>query len=181
MLAQTAGDVAEALRELPGEVAFEWKMDGARIQVHKAADEVRIYTRGLNEVTDAVPEIVEAVRGISPRIAGARWRGDRIRRSGAAASVPDHHASLRPQAQRRALRAELPIRAFFFDCLRLDGRSIAERPTHERFEALAEAVPASLRIPRLITSSEPAARGLLRSRDRRRPRRPHGEVAGCPL
>src|SRR2546429_3849512 len=50
MLAQTAADVGEALTELQGEVAFEWKMDGARIQVHKGADEVRIYTRALNDV-----------------------------------------------------------------------------------------------------------------------------------
>ena len=62
MLAQTAADVGEALLELEGEAAFEWKMDGARIQVHKAADDVRIYTRGLNEVGAAIPEIVEAVR-----------------------------------------------------------------------------------------------------------------------
>src|SRR5258708_26341793 len=62
MLAQTAADVAEALRALGGEAAFEWKMDGARIQVHKVSDAVRIYTRSLNEVTGAVPEIVEMVR-----------------------------------------------------------------------------------------------------------------------
>src|SRR5882757_320364 len=58
MLAQTAADVGEALRELRGEVAFEWKMDGARIQVHKGGEEVRIYTRALNDVTGALPEIV---------------------------------------------------------------------------------------------------------------------------
>ena len=45
MLAQTAADVGEALEQLGGERAFEWKMDGARIQVHKRGDEVRIYTR----------------------------------------------------------------------------------------------------------------------------------------
>ena len=43
--------------------ALEYKLDGARVQVHKAGDEVRVYTRGLNEVTGAVPELVEAVRG----------------------------------------------------------------------------------------------------------------------
>jgi len=63
MLAQTAADVGEALLELPGEVEFEWKMDGARIQVHKVGDDVRLYTRSLNDVTAAVPEIVATVRG----------------------------------------------------------------------------------------------------------------------
>ncbi len=79
MLAQTAADVAEALRALGGEAAFEWKMDGARIQVHKVADEVRIYTRSLNEVTGSVPEIVEAVRTLGAHAAGARWRSDCVR------------------------------------------------------------------------------------------------------
>src|SRR3984957_9498313 len=67
MLAQTAADVGDALKILDGDVAFEWKMDGARIQVHKAADEVRIYTRNLHEVTDAVPEIADVVRGLAER------------------------------------------------------------------------------------------------------------------
>jgi ATP-dependent DNA ligase len=58
------------------------------------------------------------------------------------------------------LRAALPIQAFFFDCLRIDGQSVADRPARERFKTLAEAVPASLQIPRLITSSVPAARAF---------------------
>ncbi|HEX8784412.1 MAG TPA: hypothetical protein VF764_13630, partial [Steroidobacteraceae bacterium] len=67
MLAQTAPDVGTALRELGGEAAFEWKMDGARIQVHKRAAEVRIYTRGLNDVTAALPEIVELAGTLAPQ------------------------------------------------------------------------------------------------------------------
>jgi len=53
--------LAEALSELGGEVQFEWKMDGARIQVHKSADQVRVFTRGLNDVSAALPEIVDFV------------------------------------------------------------------------------------------------------------------------
>ncbi len=64
MLAQTAEDSHEALRQL-GTAAFEYKLDGARIQVHKEGSEVRIFTRYLNDVTAAVPEIVEAVRGLA--------------------------------------------------------------------------------------------------------------------
>jgi DNA ligase-1 len=65
MLAQTAADPAAALLALPGEVAFEWKLDGARIQVHKRGAEVRIYTRNLNEVTDAIPEIASRARSFA--------------------------------------------------------------------------------------------------------------------
>src|SRR5581483_7696910 len=59
MLADSAGDVAAALAEL-GEASFEYKLDGARIQVHKAGDDVKVYSRNLRDVTAAVPEVVEA-------------------------------------------------------------------------------------------------------------------------
>lgn len=65
MLSQSADSVDEALDRL-GTAAFEWKLDGARVQVHKSGDEVRVYTRNLNEVTARVPEIVEVARA-SPR------------------------------------------------------------------------------------------------------------------
>src|SRR6266571_3340415 len=61
MLAQPAEDVADALERL-GTAAFEWKLDGARVQAHKSGGEIRVYTRSLNEVTSAVPEIVAALR-----------------------------------------------------------------------------------------------------------------------
>src|SRR5205807_54376 len=62
-----------------------------------------------------------------------------------------------------AVRAALPLRAFFFDCLRLEAQSIADRASRERFEALARAVPEGSRMPQLITSSEPAARAFYES------------------
>jgi len=125
-------DVAEALRALGGEAGVEWKMDGARIQVHKASDEVRVYTRALNEVTGAVPEIVEAVRTFGAPDAGARWRSNHVRFRGAAASLSDHHAPLRPQAQRRIDAHRAAIRGiFFFDCLHFDGPQ-HRGPAHTR-------------------------------------------------
>lgn len=157
MLADTAADPAQALKELGGEAAFEWKMDGARIQAHKLADEVRIYTRALNEVTAAVPEIVEAVRALTEHTlvldgeaiafdSGGRPHPFQItmRRFGRKLNVA-------------AMRTELPIQAFFFDCLHVQGRSIVDEPTRNRFDALAEIVPASMRVPRLVTSSGSAA------------------------
>jgi DNA ligase-1 len=157
MLAQSAADVAEALRELRGEAAFEWKLDGARIQVHKVSDEVRIYTRSLNEVTDAVPEIVDAVRTFAAHT--LVLDGEAIAFDSSERPHP-FQITMRRFGRKLnvdSLRAELPIRAFFFDCLHVDGRSIVDRPTHERFRALAEAAPATLRVPRLVTSDESAA------------------------
>ena len=160
MLAQTAADVEEALRAMPGEVAFEWKMDGARIQVHKQAAEVRIYTRALNDVTAAVPEIAEVVRGLSA--SALILDGEAITVDAAGRPHP-FQITMRRFGRRlnvEAARAELPIRAFFFDCLRLEEQSIADRPARERFAALATSLPSPLRVPRLITASPAAARAF---------------------
>jgi DNA ligase-1 len=159
MLAQTAVDVIEALNQL-GEAAFEWKMDGARIQAHKLDDEVRIYTRSLNEVTDALPEIVESVRAFPGRT--LVLDGEAIA-FGAFGRPQPFQITMRRFGRKLnvgALRAELPIQAFFFDCLRAGEQSITDRPTRERFQALEKAVPASMLIPRLVTSSADTARAF---------------------
>jgi len=157
MLAQTAADVGEALKELGGEAAFEWKMDGARIQVHKVSDEVRVYTRALNEVTDALPEIVETVRTFGA--AALVLDGEAIAFDSAGRPHP-FQITMRRFGRRlnvESTRADLPIQAFFFDCLHVDGRSIVDLSTRERVRALGDAVPAALRVPRLVTSAESEA------------------------
>jgi DNA ligase-1 len=162
MLAQTAADVGEALVELlgeqPGEVEFEWKMDGARIQAHKNGDDVRLYTRSLNEVTAAVPEIVETVRGFPEHTLVLDGEAIAFDPKGRPHPFQITMRRFGRKLNVAALRGDLPIQAFFFDCLRFGEHSIADRPARERFEALARAIPAELRIPRLITASEPAAR-----------------------
>ncbi|HEY6984822.1 MAG TPA: ATP-dependent DNA ligase [Rhodanobacteraceae bacterium] len=153
MLAQTAADPADALRQLGGEAAFEWKMDGARIQAHKSGDTVRIYTRSLNDVTAAIPEIEEVVRGLPA--SELILDGEAIAFDTADRPHP-FQITMRRFGRKldvERLRAELPMRAFFFDCLRLEDRSLADLPTRERFEALAQAVPSSLRVPRAVTRS----------------------------
>ena len=157
MLAQTAADVSEALVELAGKAAFEWKMDGARIQVHKAADDVRIYTRGLNEVGAAIPEIVEAVRGLPVHTVVLDGEAIAFDASGRPHPFQITMRRFGRKLNVAALREELPIGAFFFDCLRLEQVSLADRPTVERVEALARVVPYGMQMPRLVTSSEAQA------------------------
>ena len=154
MLAQTAGDPGEALEQLHGEVAFEWKMDGARIQAHKSADLVRIFSRSLNDVTAAIPEIAESLRALP--VNELILDGEAIVLDPAGRPVP-FQVTMRRFGRKldvQRLRTELPIRAFFFDCLRLEHASLSDRPARERFEALCRAVPAALIIPRLLTNSE---------------------------
>jgi DNA ligase-1 len=160
MLAQTAVDVAEALQKIHGAAAFEWKMDGARIQVHKSGHEVRIYTRGLNEITAAIPEIAELARTFAERTLVLDGEAIAFDASGRPHPFQVTMRRFGRKLNVEASRSALPIQAFFFDCLRFGDESIATRTTQERFEALARAVPASLLVPRQVTDSEPAARSF---------------------
>jgi DNA ligase 1 len=158
MLAQTAVDVEEALSVLRGAVAFEWKMDGARIQVHKVDNEVRIYTRNLNEVTEAIPEIVEKVRALPART--LVLDGEAIAFDTAERPHP-FQVTMRRFGRKLNVeesRARLPIRAFYFDCLHFDDQSIEDQPTGVRVDTLTKAVPPAQLVPRLITQSVSAAR-----------------------
>jgi ATP-dependent DNA ligase I len=160
MLAQTAADVAEALQEMRGAAAFEWKMDGARIQLHKRGGEVRIYTRSLNEISAAIPEIAELAAGFPQH--ALVLDGEAIAFDAARRPQP-FQVTMRRFGRKlnvEALRNTLPIEAFFFDCLRIGDDSIATRSTQQRYEALTRAVPPALLIPRLVTDSEPQARAF---------------------
>jgi DNA ligase 1 len=158
MLAQTAGDVEEALETIDGEIAFEWKMDGARIQIHKQGDLVRVFTRSLNEVTSAIPEIVTEVKTLPAD--QLVLDGEAIALSAAGRPHP-FQTTMRRFGRKldvEKLRAELPMKAFYFDCLRLNEESIAERTTRERFAALSSVVPSTQLIPRIVTRALPEAR-----------------------
>ena len=161
MLAQTAADVDEALVELGGgEIALEWKLDGARVQAHKEDERVRLYTRTLNEVTDALPEIAAAVRALPAR--ALVLDGEAIA-YGASGRPHPFQVTMRRFGRRlevASLLTELPVRAHFFDCLRIEERSLADRPLRERSAALTEAVPESLRVPRIVTASPAEARAF---------------------
>ena len=106
MLAGTAPDLAAAF-ERTTPAAIEWKLDGARIQVHRSGDDVAVYTRSLDDVTGRVPEVVEAVRGAGGRPAGAGRRGDRAAPGWPAAAVPGDRLALRqPHARWRSCGGE---------------------------------------------------------------------------
>ncbi len=153
MLAQVAADVEEALEILTGDVAFEWKMDGARIQLHKRDDEVRLFTRGLNDVTAAIPEIAEAARELPARQLVLDGEAIAFTSSGRPHAFQTTMRRFGRKLDVARMRSELPMQAFYFDCLRRDDASLVERPTHERFAALSEVVPATQMIPRLVTRS----------------------------
>ncbi len=157
MLAQPADDVADALARLGGTAAFEWKIDGARVQVHKCGDDVRVYTRHLNDVGASVPEVVDAVRALPARELILDGEAFALQPSGAPQPFQETMRRFGRKLDVERLRAELPLAVRFFDCLHRDGESLLDRPARERFDALADAVPPGLAIPRFVTADVAAA------------------------
>ncbi len=153
MLAQAADDVTDALKRLgQGEAAFEYKLDGARIQVHKAGDQVRVFSRQLNDVTQAVPEVVEAVRRLSLDDAILDGEAIALRPDGTPLPFQVTMRRFGRKLDVARLRAELPLAPFFFDLLYADGAPLLDEPYARRFAALAAAVPGEHRAPRIVTS-----------------------------
>jgi DNA ligase-1 len=149
MLAQPAEDVAAALADL-GTALFEWKLDGARVQVHKSGSEIRVFTRNLNDVTAAVPEVVLALQEI---------KSDLILDGEAIALRPDGRphpfqvtmSRFSRKLEVAAIRAELPLSLLFFDCLLRDGEPLVDRGAGERHDILRQVLPASIVTPSLVT------------------------------
>lgn len=160
MLAQTAEDVDQALGEL-GEAALEYKFDGARVQAHKSGDEVRIFSRGSNDVSSALPEVVQAVRSLP---------ANNLILDGEVLSLD---AGGRPQPFQVSMRrfgrkldvdrllAEIPMTPFWFDALYLDGQPIIDEPQSRRFAALTGIVPAANVVPHLATAKIEQAKDFL--------------------
>ena len=150
MLADSAASAADAIAAL-GEAVLEWKLDGARIQVHRREERVAVYTRSLNDVTAAVPEVVEAVLALPAR--------ELILDGEVIALGPEGHPLPFQDTMRRfgrrlevqAMRAELPLAAFFFDALLLDGHELLDLPLATRLARLDPLLPEAHRVPRIMT------------------------------
>ena len=153
MLASSADDVASAIADL-GTCSIEWKLDGARIQAHRKDDEVRLYTRNLNDVTARLPGIVELLRALAVHqvvldgeVLGVTDEGpgafqDTMSSFGRQKTAPDPSA----------------LGVWFFDCLHLDGDDLLDRPLLERSATLDRiGVP---RVPSLVTGDVDTARGF---------------------
>jgi DNA ligase-1 len=160
MLADSAEDVPEALTELEC-AAFEHKLDGARVQVHKSGSEVRIFTRLLNDVTQVCPELVEAVSALPARELVLDGEAIALRPDGRPHPFQVTMRRFGRKLDVEALRSELPLSVSFFDLLQHDGEMLLDRPASERFTRLAEALPPALLVPRLVTADAAEAEAFL--------------------
>jgi DNA ligase-1 len=158
MLADSAPDVSSALQWLgQGGASFEYKLDGARVQVHKDGDRVEVWTRQLNRVTPAVPELVERVAALPAR--RLVLDGEAIAFGPDGRPLP-FQVTMRRFGRRldvERLRAELPLGVYFFDLLKLDDQTLIDHPLSERWRALAGATGDQLLVPRLETTNQEQA------------------------
>jgi DNA ligase-1 len=147
MLAQTAADVGEALARIRP-AAVEWKLDGARLQVHRAGGEVRAFTRNLADVTARVPEVVAAVLELPVQAVVLDGEAIALQPDGRPRPFQMTMSRFGSRLDVEQLRATTPLSAFFFDCLHLDGKDLVDRPMSERAAAMAERLPEAARVPR---------------------------------
>jgi ATP-dependent DNA ligase I len=151
MLAATAADVAAALAKA-GPAAVDWKLDGARIQVHRDGGDVAIFTRSLDDVTARLPEVVAAVAALPARALVLDGEAIALRRDGR----PEPFQVTAARFGTRGERAQ-PLTSLFFDVLHVDGDDLLDAPLERRSEALAEALPPEHRIPRAVATDDEAA------------------------
>jgi len=161
MLAQSAGDVAEALARAGGEAAIEWKLDGARLQVHRQGGEVRAFTRTLADVTERVPEVVEEVLALEAQAIVLDGEAIAMHPTGRPRPFQASMSRIGSQLDVENQRAATPLSAFFFDVLHLDGEDLLDLPGAARFERLAAIVPETLRVPRIVTADAREASAFL--------------------
>jgi DNA ligase-1 len=156
MLADSADDTGGALDAL-GEASFEYKLDGARIQVHKVDDEVRAYSRALRDVTVAVPEIVTIARAMPSRALVLDGEAIALHADGTPLPFQETMRRFGRKLDVDRLKDAIPITPVFFDALYLDGVPIVDEPLSRRASLLAEQVASANLVPRLVTADPEAA------------------------
>ncbi|MBT0995266.1 ATP-dependent DNA ligase [Cellulomonas sp. DKR-3] len=158
MLAQSAPDVATALTTTgTGPAVVDAKLDGIRIQVHRADEEVRVFTRSLDDITARVPEIVELVRALPAR--QLVLDGEALVVDDAGRAVPFQDTASRAATADVQVAAQSRLRPFFFDCLHVDGRDLLDAPLTDRLAALDRVLvdhPAAA-IDRVVTADPEVA------------------------
>jgi DNA ligase-1 len=162
MLAQMADDVAGALDEHGGATAFEFKYDGARVQIHMSGDRVRIFSRRLTDVTESLPEVVGMVKG-NIRGKEAILEGEVIAVDEVGSPIPFQHLMRRFRRVHSVqdMVGKIPVRLFLFDVLYLDGKGLIATPYQQRRRILVEHAGQIPLTVQLVTDSVEEAKRFL--------------------
>jgi ATP-dependent DNA ligase I len=143
MLAEPVAEVADAFAILAGQLALEHKLDGARVQIHHAGAETRIFSRRLNEITASIPEIAEQARALGARNVILDGEVIAVDARGMPLAFQELMRRFSRQREIERVRGEFPIRLYLFDLLGLDGELCIDRPYTERTAALGEIAQAA--------------------------------------
>ena len=158
MLAQIADDFDEVLAAHGGTSALEYKYDGARIQLHHDGEDIKIWTRGLSEVTASLPDVIETVRReltAPPFILDGEVLA--LDPTGRPLPFQELMRRFRRMHDVERLRREMPLALYFFDCLMTGGRSLIDAPYRERWDALVAVTGGRHLAERAIVTSTAAA------------------------
>lgn len=153
MLAHTAENAAAAIDKI-GMSAVEWKIDGARVQVHRKGEQVAVFTRNLRDITGNVPEVVRLVEALD--VDSIILDGEAVALGPARRPVPFQETMSRFSAERDG-----SLDVAFFDCLHVNGNDLIDLPGRERWNQMSSVVPSSLLIKRIVTADGAEAQAFL--------------------
>ena len=162
MLAASAQDVPAAVEQAgsDGATVVDGKLDGIRVQAHRRGDDVRVFTRSLDDITERVPEVVEAALALGADT--LVLDGEAIALDATGRPRPFQETAARTASSRSVadLRRQVPLSVFFFDVLHHDGEDLIDAPARERFGRLEELAPPGLLVPRLWADDRESAQGF---------------------
>ena len=164
MLAEMADDAQQVLAEHKEGTAFEYKFDGARIQIHRKGDKVRIFSRRLTDVTDSIPEIVNFAKS-QVKASEFLIEGEVVAIGAAGKPIPfqDLMRRFRRVHEIEDMTEKIPLRLYLFDVLEIDGKSLIDEPYTERWKVLSGIVAENSLAPRMITSDVKRVEGFMQS------------------
>ncbi|MBV9578754.1 MAG: ATP-dependent DNA ligase [Chloroflexi bacterium] len=156
MLAQSATSVGAAL-ERTSPAAIDWKLDGARVQIHRSGSDIRVFTRSLDDITSRVPELVEMAGALEVQSVVLDGETLALQPDGRPHPFQVSASRFGSRLDLDRLRATLPLTPFVFDILHLDGEDLIDHPLEERLAILSGTVAERWRVPRVVTADVQAA------------------------
>jgi DNA ligase-1 len=162
MLAELAEDFEEVLKYHEGGSSLEFKFDGARIQIHKKGDEIRIFSRRLSDVTKSLPDIVTIAKGFGAD--ELLVDGEVVAVDGTGRPLPfqDLMRRFRRVHEVEELVKEIPLELYLFDIIYLDGELLIDSRYEERREKLADVCGEDLLADRIVTNEVHKAEKFLK-------------------
>ena len=164
MLAEMADDAEQVFAEHKNGTAFEYKFDGARIQIHRKDDKVRIFSRRLTDVTDSIPEIIDFAK-TQVKASEFLIEGEVVATGEAGKPVPfqDLMRRFRRVHEVEDMAGKIPLKLYLFDALQVDGKTMIDQPYTARWKILSQIVPEDRLAPRIITSDVEKVESFMQS------------------